>query len=342
VDTPDPRRPAEVGAALVTLAAERFGGPVDLTAPAEALGAGFDSHIHTATLTGPTLPPAWREPLVVRLLPAVDRMHQARAEAEVQRWCGERGYPVPEILLVLEPDEAFGLPAQVMVRAPGGTVLDALQARPWRAFALVDRLAALHVQLHALALDGWPASSDPMVLVDKRLSLPRRVVDEGGPARLAAALDAVTALVPIAAEGEVVVCHGDFHPLNVVVEGAEAAVIDWTDAGLGPREADVARTLLLFRVAAVAADGRLARVVLRRVGPVLSRRYARTYAGSAPLDERRMRAWEALHAVHGWAQVHTLHAGGFDGATSAEASKVPPGLIDYLSDRVDAALAALI
>jgi aminoglycoside phosphotransferase (APT) family kinase protein len=177
--------------------------------------------------------------------------------------------------------------------------------------------------------------------VDQRLRLPRQVVEGGAPAGLAAALEAVAALGPMAVGGEAVVCHGDFHPLNVVVDGTDAAVIDWTDAGLGPREADVARTLLLFRVAALAADGRVARIVLGRVGPVLSRRYARAYAGSAVLDERRMRAWEALHAVHGWAQVHTLHAGGFDGATSAEVGKVPPGLTTYLRERVELALAAL-
>jgi aminoglycoside phosphotransferase (APT) family kinase protein len=337
----DPRRPGEVGAALVAVAAERFGGPVDLAVPAEALGDGFDSHIHAVTLAGPTLPEAWRAPLVVRLLPSVDRMHQARTEAEVQRWCGQRGYPVPEMLLVLEPDEAFGLPAQVMARAPGGTVLDALKARPWRAGALVDDLAALHVRLHSLSPEGWPASSEPTALVDQRLSLPRRVVDEGGPEGLAAAVEAVGALVPIATEGDLVVCHGDFHPLNVVVDGADAAVIDWTDAGLGPREADLARTLLLFHVVAIVADGRVERAVLGRIGPVLSRRYARAYGRTATLDERRMLAWEALHAVHGWAQVHTLHAGGFDGATSADASQVPPDLADFLRAKVDRALATL-
>ncbi len=339
--TIDPSRSTDVGAALVAVAAERFGGPVTLAAPAERLGDGLDSFIHTAILAGPALPAAWREPLVVRLLPSVDRAAQAHAEADAQRWCATQGYPVPEILLVAEPDDVFGRPAQVMARAPGGTVLDAVKARPWQAFRLVDRLAALHVQLHSLPTDGWPGSTGPMALVDKRLSLPRRTVEEGGPAELAEALDRVAPLVPIAAEGEAVVCHGDFHPLNVVVDGPDAVVIDWTDAGLGPREGDVARTLLLFHVVAVVADSRVERAVLGRVGPRLARRYARTYARSGPLDERRMLAWEALHAVHGWAQVHTLHTGGFDGETSADASKVPPGLVDFLRGRVDRALAAL-
>ena len=37
-------------------------------------------------------------------------------------------------------------------------------------------------------------------------------------------------------EGPHVVCNGDFHPLNVMVDGDRASVIDWTDAGLGPRQ----------------------------------------------------------------------------------------------------------
>ena len=119
------------------------------------------------------------------------------------------------------------------------------------------------------------------------------------------------------------VCHGDFHPLNVMVDGERASVIDWTDAGLGPREADVARTALLFHIAAIAANCAVERAVLKVAGPASSRRYLRTYEAGRPLDADRMRVWEVLHAVHGWAQVEMLHAGGFDGASSAEAGPDP-------------------
>ncbi len=140
--------------------------------------------------------------------------------------------------------------------------------------------------------------------------------------------------------GPHVVCHGDFHPLNVVVDGGRASVIDWTDAGLGPREADVARTILIFHIAAIAAGSAFERVALKVAGPRLARRYRRSYESGASLDPDRMRQWSVLHAVHGWAQVEMLHAGGFDGSSSADAARIPASLGEYLQGRVDEELAA--
>jgi aminoglycoside phosphotransferase (APT) family kinase protein len=140
--------------------------------------------------------------------------------------------------------------------------------------------------------------------------------------------------------GPPVVCHGDFHPLNVVVDAEKASVIDWTDAGLGPREADVARTCLIFHIAAIAAGSAVERVALKVGGPRLARRYRRTYEARASLDPERMRQWTVLHAVHGWAQVEMLHAGGFDGSSSAEAARIPVSVGAYLQRRVSEELAA--
>lgn len=335
----DPHDPVAVAEALRGWAAARFGGEVAVVGTPAAIGAGFDSYIHMVDLAGDHLPPTWRVPLVVRLLPSVDRIDQAHREAAVQGWAAAQGFAAPAVLQVLAPDELFGLPAQVMERAPGTTMLDALSGRPWRALALVRQLAALQLSLHALPLDGWPSGTDPRQLVDQRLGLPRRAVGALGDADLADALERVAGVFEVATGGPAVVCHGDFHPLNVVVDGAHASVIDWTDAGLGPREADVSRTVLIFHIAAIAASSAVERVALRVAGPWLARRYRRTYEATAPLDPARMRAWEALHALHGWAQVRTLHAGGFHGESSSDAARVPPELAGFLRSRFDAALA---
>lgn len=44
-------------------------------------------------------------------------------------------------------------------------------------------------------------------------------------------------------------CHGDFHPLNVLLTPAGAVAIDWLDACQGDTAADLARTLLLLEFA---------------------------------------------------------------------------------------------
>lgn len=41
-------------------------------------------------------------------------------------------------------------------------------------------------------------------------------------------------------------CHGDFHPMNVLLTREGAVAIDWLDASQGHPAADVARTLLLL------------------------------------------------------------------------------------------------
>jgi aminoglycoside phosphotransferase len=41
-------------------------------------------------------------------------------------------------------------------------------------------------------------------------------------------------------------CHGDFHPYNIMVDGQRAGIIDWPDATLGPPAADIARTYMLM------------------------------------------------------------------------------------------------
>jgi aminoglycoside phosphotransferase (APT) family kinase protein len=335
----DPRDAAATARALASWATERFGGAVSVEGEPRNIAGGFDSFIHAVDLSGAALPADWQEPLVVRMLPTMDRAPQATREAAVQGWSADSGYAAPRALAVLGRDDGFDLPTQVMERAPGTTMLDAFAAKPWRARRLVDQLAGLALRLHALPTDGFPP--DPASLVDHRLHLPREAVAKLDRADLARALEQVERLAERAMDGPAVVCHGDFHPLNVVVDGDRASVIDWTDAGLGPREADVARTSLLFHVAAIAATSAVERAALKVAGPRLSRRYLRTYGAGGSLDPARMRVWEVFHGVHGWAQVEMLHAGGFDGETSADRGQVPLSVRDFLRARVQATLATL-
>jgi aminoglycoside phosphotransferase (APT) family kinase protein len=41
-------------------------------------------------------------------------------------------------------------------------------------------------------------------------------------------------------------CHGDFHPFNLIMSNGDVNIIDWVDASLGDIRADVFRTYLLY------------------------------------------------------------------------------------------------
>ena len=325
-------------AALVARLGERFGGGVALAEPATSKGEGFDSDVYLVRFSGAALPDEWRRPLVLRVKSDAERLEEAQLEAATQAWLADRGYPAPRVLEVFAPGALVDRPAQVMERAPGALMLDRVVSKPWRALGAVRQLASLHVQLHTMATDDFPAGDD---LLDRRLRLPRHAAEELGNEALRAGLDRVVALAPRLRDSPPSVCHGDFHPLNVLLDGDRAMVIDWTDAGIGDRHGDVARTLVLFDVAAIAASNAAERLALRAAGPRLGNMYRRAYQRALPLDPDRVNLWKPVHLLHGWSQVLSLHAGLFDRGVDHDDrhDRVPPAMVTELERRFQAALA---
>jgi aminoglycoside phosphotransferase (APT) family kinase protein len=329
----DPTYPPDVADTLRAWLEQKYGTRVvDAVAPS-AIGTGFSTLIHFVQFAGAGLPDEWRAPLVVRIHQSADQASVARREAAIQSWCHDRDFPVPRVLVVFEPDELLPLPVQVMARAPGTTMLEAIMKAPWRTARLLERLADLQLRLHAIPINGWPEAKEAG-LAARRLALVRRSLERHDDAELRDALVRAERLLPELYAAERVPCHGDFHPLNVMVAGEEMTVIDWTDAGLGDRHGDVARTYLLFHVAAIAATTRVEKTVLKASHGWLARRYRRAYELVHPLDPQRLRHWEALHLLHGWAQVVDAHREG-----SSAADRVPIELVTWLRAQFEQAVA---
>ncbi len=257
--------------------------------------------IHLVRFAGPNLPSEWTEPLVVRIHRSAREADASAREAAIQDWCVERGYPAPRILALFAPGELLALPVQIMERARGVAMLDAVKHAPWKAAQMIDRLAALQRRLHELSVDAWPEGGAPH-LATRRLGLVRRVVATTHDTELTNALDRVEPLLPSLETGPVVPCHGDFHPLNVLVADREATVIDWTDSALGDRHGDVARTAWLLRTGGGTPDLHgVKRSAMSIALTRLANRYLHAQQRAQPLDPVRVRQWEALHILHAWA-----------------------------------------
>lgn len=300
--------PSLVAAELTRWASTAFDTRVTLVEPPIAVTGGYDCDIFLIRVAGGGLPEPWQQPLIVRVPPNASRSATAHREAAVQGWCASRGYPTPTVLAVFDADLDDGRTVQVMNRAPGVPMARAMQRRPWRVPHLIDRLAALHLSLHALDPGGWP-DPDPhgTNLVERRLDLPRQVAAGTGDPHLLNLLAYVDDIVlPQLSVLSPRVCHGDLHPLNVLVAGSLTTVLDWTDAGLGDPHGDVSRTALLFELAGVLADNPVERKVLRSIGPRLARRYLRLYQQHADLDPDRLHLWEPVHLAHASAQALDL------------------------------------
>lgn len=196
----------------------------------------------------------------------------ARREAANTRIATEAGLPVPAVHDVTTVE---GQSAIIYDRVDGSSMLSELLSSPWTLRRNAHRLAALHATIHSVRPTGgrslrerWRQNLDDAPGLTPRT---RR--------KLRSRLDALP-------EGSAL-CHGDFHPDNVLLTDDGPVVIDWLDAGTGHPAADVARTSLILRFAGCPRSRVLA-VLLRFV----RRLYLRHYCGRRDVSRSQIRQWE--------------------------------------------------
>ncbi len=120
-------------------------------------------------------------------------------------------------------------------RAEGESMLVMFQRKPWMVFTYSRLLAKLHAQMHECVFN---AEVPPQ---QAKLKNKINHADALSASLKSTLLDTLNSMP----NGDRV-CHGDFHPANVLISENNATVIDWIDASRGNPLADVARTTVIF------------------------------------------------------------------------------------------------
>jgi aminoglycoside phosphotransferase (APT) family kinase protein len=201
----------------------------------------------------------------------------AEREAENTRVAVAAGLPAPTVHGVVRLD---GRPAIVYERVHGPSMEARLRSRPWTLRRAGRRLASLHARIHATVPTDVAAHSG-LPSVRDRLRRTVRRAPGLTPRDRWRTLSTLASL----SRGDAL-CHGDFHPGNVLSTDDGPVVIDWLDAGRGHPAADVARTTLLLRFGG------------RRTGPIrslprdcLRRWYRRAYHARGEVTPDQVREW---------------------------------------------------
>ncbi|MQA00519.1 MAG: phosphotransferase [Dehalococcoidia bacterium] len=246
--------------------------------------------------------PGLDRPLVARVYPVARTAERAHFESAVHRALASQDYPAPAPLAVCERLEASGAPALLMDFVEGRSLLGDLE-RPRAMLGVPRLLAEAHLALHrldarpvleSLSVAGVPAEQ---VSVDAVVARMEARAERCG-LRLAAGLRWVHEHRPPETE-RAVVCHGDFHPGNVLVEdGSVTGVVDWPNIVVAEAAYDVGHTRHLLLAAPTGALPAPVRPLVALLRRVVARRYTSTYLGRAPLDETRVRYFEALAALN--------------------------------------------
>jgi aminoglycoside phosphotransferase (APT) family kinase protein len=242
------------------------------------------------------------EDVVVRVVP--DAMLGAK-ELAVQESVAEAGISTPRVHLTGDAGSPLGGPWAVMDFAAGEPLLAGLDGAaavrrlPALLRRLPDQLVTTMGAVHRI--DPVPvearvrrAAPDAAITVKER-SRHLHAAAATLPA-LRAALERLDDAQP--AQTRSVVCHGDLHPFNLLVDDdGRITVLDWTAAAIAPPVYDVAFTWLLLRHPPLHAPSALRPAINAGAG-VLARRFLHAYRSANPdVDLAPVGWYSAFHAA---------------------------------------------
>jgi aminoglycoside phosphotransferase (APT) family kinase protein len=250
----------------------------------------------------------WHDGLVLKLFHTWVSEDSVQYEARIARAVHAAGLAVPRAGEIVEVGGRLVLEYERFDGKPMGEIMP---VKPWMLPRFARQLAELHVAIHKTpGVPGIPSQRDRLVYkirAAKDLPIPLQEV-------------CVQALAQMP-EGDRL-CHGDFHPLNVLLHKGRAAVIDWVDATCGNPMADVARTVVLMQGVESQAAENKARKTARIEALAMrwfTRIYLRRYFALRPGGEAEYRRWRPIVAT-------------------GRMSEDIPGLNDWLRQQVEAGL----
>ncbi len=235
----------------------------------------------------------WDEGRVLKLYRSGEPRVAAARELAINRHVTEAGIAAPK---VFDGDGADGLVeindrvGILFERVDGPSMLNDLVVHPWRLIRHARTLAEVHARMHEVT---GPQFNDQKGRLTRGISAVAEIVPEIDVARILCQVENLPS-------GDRV-CHGDVHPDNLVFVGggrrARAVALDWENAAQGDPAGDVARTLLILRLASGTPESsRWERLLASLFGRWFARSYLASYL-------KRNRCGVTDEAVKSWLPV---------------------------------------
>jgi uncharacterized protein (TIGR02172 family) len=175
---------------------------------------------------------AWPDNKVLKLFYDQYDPEEARYELEISRAVQTSGLPIPCAGELVQVKGRNGLTYQ---RVEGSSMGKIIMRKPWTGFRYAGRMADLHIRMHAITIEA------NIPKLHQRLA---NKINKANALSNKQKLQLISLLQKMP-EGDRL-CHGDFHPDNILVTKDGEVIIDWIDASLGNPLADVARTTILL------------------------------------------------------------------------------------------------
>lgn len=223
----------------------------------------------------------WKDGTVLKLYRDWCPSNWVDHEAHIAEVVTQAGLPAPHAFGVVEVNGRRGV---VYERVNGESMLQAMRRQPFKMAAFGQMLADLHFEMHRQPVTTLP---DQHAQLERSIKEAKRLPDD----LRAAALKALSNL-----PGGDRLCHGDFHPDNIVMTPKGPRIIDWMTANQGNPWADVARTHLLLTLGQPPGNAIAIRLILLARG-VFYRGYMLRYQSLTSEGREQLPAWIPIMAA---------------------------------------------
>jgi aminoglycoside phosphotransferase (APT) family kinase protein len=274
-------------------------------------------------------------PLILRLARAQTSPARVGLEAIVHNTLAGMGYPVPRVV-TMEPDvTVLGGPFMIMTRLAGRPLAHEIgsiggdasyieQARrlvavPAVLSGITDIWVDVQIRLHELPTEPLLAAladagiQRDRISFDGQLTRLNGVIEQCHLAGLQPGLSWLLSHRP-QVRLRAAICHGDFHPLNILAEqGRVTGIIDWSNVMIAPPEMDVGSAIA--NIATVPFDVPPSfSIPLRGLLRCILWRYYRAYCRRSALDDAAVGYFQVFRAIAQLAAVgENLAAGHSEG-----------------------------
>lgn len=244
--------------------------------------------------------------LVARIMPDP---HTAAFETAIQRHLHRCGLPVPAIRASAGPTSELDRAWTLMDRAPGHPLLSgltatrALRQAPALYHHLPDLLATAAAELHRCPTDG-PDLANHHDRADIRAFL-ARIAEQATTIGRHDLADTARSVADQAPAGRVV-CHGDLHPFNLLVDRDRYTILDWSTAVIADPHYDLGFTTLMLANTPLGGPAPM-RSIARTIRNRIARRFLATYTHltGMTIDPDRLAWGHRVHALRAITEIAT-------------------------------------
>jgi len=218
---------------------------------------------------------SWGDEQVLKLFYDWFGMENIEYEKKIAEAVCATGLPVPTVGEIILANDRIGL---IYERVEGNTMFQMMSQKPWNLIRYARRLAELHVEMHTN-----PIKAD---LPNQSLKLKNKINQADA---LTSRLREPTLEALSTLKGGDRLCHGDFHPMNILMSNRGETIIDWIDSSVGNPLADLARTTII--TTGSLESGQISNPLQKLAVRIFHKTYLRYYFSLRPGGEREYTRW---------------------------------------------------